>query len=530
MSLGIQQFFSFIHLDLRVRTLLVLICTLFVIKAVIIFIFDYIQARITSNYEREAKSKLYEDAMAASWPFLLKQKIGHLENYMTQEMKWAVRILQMIPDLILDVTSFLIYFIIALRIAPYVTVLAIIIGGVLFLLMRPLVVRVKNYSKEERLLLKEVSHQVNENFTGLKTIKSLQAEEPLVDEGRKIFKQIEFLRLRMHVSKHLTLDLVQPISVIFVSVVFAVSYFQKGFNLAVFVATVYLIQRIFVYIDKAQRTTNQFYSGMPNLLALIDFSDNVRRARELPGGDKKFSFTKELALRDVAFSYGKARTTLSGINIRINKGEMIGIIGPSGAGKTTLIDLILRLFSPTSGVIELDGQAISDISLAEWRKNVGYVSQEIFLKNATVFENIRFYDESISKEKVIEGARLANATQFISDLPNGFETMVGERGVYLSAGQRQRIALARILARSPELLILDEATAALDNESEKMIKLAIENLHGKVTVIIIAHRLTTILDADRIIAIDDGKIVETGAPADLLENHSSYLYKVNNIG
>ena len=212
-------------------------------------------------------------------------------------------------------------------------------------------------------------------------------------------------------------------------------------------------------------------------------------------------------MRDVAFSYGKARTTLSGINIRINKGEMIGIIGPSGAGKTTLIDLILRLFSPTSGVIELDGQAISDISLAEWRKNVGYVSQEIFLKNATVFENIRFYDESISKEKVIEGARLANATQFISDLPNGFETMVGERGVYLSAGQRQRIALARILARSPELLILDEATAALDNESEKMIKQAIENLHGKVTVIIIAHRLTTILDADRIIAIDDGKIV-----------------------
>ena len=174
----------------------------------------------------------------------------------------------------------------------------------------------------------------------------------------------------------------------------------------------------------------------------------------------------------------------------------------------------------------MDKQFIEDIRLRDWRKKVGYVSQDIFLANDTIFNNIRFFDEFISKEQVIQAAKMSHSWDFIQDLPEKFDTVVGERGLRLSVGQRQRIALARVLARNPEILILDEATSALDNESEAAIQRSIESLRGKVTVIAIAHRLSTILDFDKVMVLNDGKIVEQGAPRELLKDTNSQFYKI----
>jgi len=205
------------------------------------------------------------------------------------------------------------------------------------------------------------------------------------------------------------------------------------------------------------------------------------------------------------------------------------VFGASGAGKTTLVDLCLRLLRPAKGVILVDGVPADDISLEDWRKSIGYVSQDIFIKNETIEKNIRFYDDGISERDIIEAAKKANIYDFINNLPDKFQTIVGDRGIMLSGGERQRVALARVFVRSPAILILDEATSALDNESEKAIQDALEAVKSKYTIIIIAHRLSTVMDCDRLIVLADGKILEQGTPAELLKNKDSYFHRVYNL-
>jgi ABC-type multidrug transport system fused ATPase/permease subunit len=214
------------------------------------------------------------------------------------------------------------------------------------------------------------------------------------------------------------------------------------------------------------------------------------------------------------------------VNFSISRGEMVGLIGPSGAGKTTIVDLVLRLFNPTSGEILLDGKNIRKIKLKDWRKNIGYVSQDIFLINDTIANNIKFYDDSISDKEIEEAAKSANIYDFIQNCPEKFETNIGERGIMLSVGQRQRIIIARVLARQPKFLLLDEATSALDNESELKIKESIDGLKGKVPVFIIAHRLSTVMNCDKVLAIENGKIIEQGEPKKLLNDKKSYFYQI----
>lgn len=205
---------------------------------------------------------------------------------------------------------------------------------------------------------------------------------------------------------------------------------------------------------------------------------------------------------------------------------MIGIIGPSGAGKTTTVDLILRLFEPQSGTILIDGVPSTEIRLHELRRNIGYVSQDIFLENDTIEQNIKFYRGYITDEDMMKAAKDAGIYEFIGELPKGFQSMIGERGILLSGGQRQRVILARILAQNPQILILDEATSSLDNESEAVVRQSLDNLKGKVTVIIIAHRLSTVMHLDRLLALEHGRIMEEGTPQELLENPKSYFHKV----
>jgi len=187
------------------------------------------------------------------------------------------------------------------------------------------------------------------------------------------------------------------------------------------------------------------------------------------------------------------------------------------------------LLRPKNGEILIDGANIDEIDKKSWHDNIGYVSQDIFLLNNTIENNIRFYNNSLKRENIIEAAKSANIYDFIETLPNKFQTLVGEQGIQLSGGQRQRIVLARALARKPPILVLDEATSALDNESEHKIQEAIKNLRGKLTILIIAHRLSTVMHSDKILVLKDGIIAEEGSPKELLSNSQSYFYKNYNI-
>jgi subfamily B ATP-binding cassette protein MsbA len=241
------------------------------------------------------------------------------------------------------------------------------------------------------------------------------------------------------------------------------------------------------------------------------------------------SFTNLIQYQDVTFTYENSdRASLSNINLTINHGEVVALVGSSGAGKSTFVDLLPRFYDISSGSIVIDGIDIREITLSDLRSKMGIVTQETILFNDNIFNNIAYGMPNAILEDVVSAAKAANALEFIEELPEKFNTEIGEKGTRLSGGQRQRLSIARAILKNPEILILDEATSALDTESERKVQLAIDNLVKDRTVVVIAHRLSTIVKADRIIVFENGEIVESGKHQELLDKNGKYkkLYEI----
>ena len=234
-------------------------------------------------------------------------------------------------------------------------------------------------------------------------------------------------------------------------------------------------------------------------------------------------FKDSLEFKDVCFEYQKGDDqVLDNVSFKINKGEVVALVGPSGSGKSTIADLIPRFYDALSGEITIDGNDLKNVSLSSLRNNMGIVTQEVILFNDTIKNNISYAQFEKTDDLIKDAAKAANALEFIENTPEGFETIVGERGVKLSGGQKQRIAIARALLKNPSILILDEATSALDTESEKKVQAAIESLMKDRTALVIAHRLSTVQKADKIIVIDSGRVAEIGTHETLFEKNGIY--------
>jgi len=261
----------------------------------------------------------------------------------------------------------------------------------------------------------------------------------------------------------------------------------------------------------------------------FDILDTPRTVIEKPNALKKSDFTSGIVYENVSFSYEQeGKFVLNGINLKVAKNQKIAFVGSSGAGKTTLVNLLPRFYDPTEGTVKIDDVDVKDLSLADLRGLIGIVTQEVILFNDTVANNIAYGMSGYSLDKIEKVAHLANAHEFIKDMPKEYDTIIGERGMMLSGGQRQRISIARAILKNPPILIFDEATSSLDSESEFLIQQAIENLMKDRTVFMIAHRLSSIVNSDRIIVLEDGKIVDEGTNEELQQRSGRYrqLYEL----
>lgn len=300
-----------------------------------------------------------------------------------------------------------------------------------------------------------------------------------------------------------------------------------GVALADTSVVLYSLFRIVPQISTMVYQKNLLDSSYPSYRQVVDIGDKARALRQ-PSGTRAFTgLATGISLRDVSFAYPGGEVALNGVDAEIPKGSMVAFVGESGSGKSTLIDLLMRFHEPTSGSIDVDDVPLATLSVDAYRARIGYVPQDSVLFNTTIRENLMWAAPAATEDAMREACRRANALEFVDRLPAGLDTEVGDRGVRLSGGQVQRLALVRALLRRPDILILDEATSSLDSHSERMIQSALDDLAGDATVVVVAHRLSTIANADRIYVLRQGRVVESGTYGQLLARDGVFARMVH---
>ncbi|MFH1836497.1 MAG: ABC transporter ATP-binding protein, partial [Candidatus Omnitrophota bacterium] len=390
--------------------------------------------------------------------------------------------------------------------------------------------RLRKISQNSQEKIGNINNMLLETITGIKLVKSFGMEEY---ESKNFEKHNQsFYKLSMKSIKRM--KIVSPMTEIMGVACVAVIMWMTGKSivtgeLSAGIFTAFLVA-LFSLMKPVKKLSNVYGINQQALAAterIFNLLDEPITIKEAENPVEIKGFKEKIIFKDVFFKYDKDNV-LKKIDLTIKKGEIVALVGPSGGGKSTLVNLITRFYDPSSGSVQIDGIDLKDVSISSLRDLIGLVTQETLLFNDTVKANISYGHEEIDKEQLIKVATAANAHRFIKDFPKGYDSIIGERGLKISGGQRQRIAIARAVYKNPPILIFDEATSQLDTESEKLVQEAINNLMKGRTVIVIAHRLSTIKHADKIIVIDNGEITESGRHDELLDRSPLYrkLYEM----
>jgi ATP-binding cassette subfamily B protein len=397
--------------------------------------------------------------------------------------------------------------------------------------------KMKENFAESRKHIGELNSQVEDSLLGIRVVKSFsreKLEQEKFDRGNLKFLSLKNQRYKimaMFMSSTRLFDGIMYIVVVVVGALFMLLPQNNPASItpADYVAYLMFVSMLLTAIRRIIEFAEQFQLGISGIERFAEIMDTEPEIVDSKNAKDLENVKGEVEFRDVSFHYeSENRNVLTHLNLKIKAGESIALVGPSGGGKTTLCSLIPRFYDVSSGSILVDGNDIKEVTMSSLRSNIGVVQQDVYLFSGSVRENIAYGKEGATDEEIFEAARLAGAHEFISELPDGYDTYVGERGVKLSGGQKQRISIARLFLKNPPILILDEATSALDNESEKLVQESLEKLACGRTTFTIAHRLTTIRNADRILVLTENGIEESGTHNELIAKSGIYseLYKL----
>ena len=483
----------------------------------------YFAARCTSR----VKTLIHQQVLSFSYPCASAYKVGDLTNYATTGPRAVETQIKITSALLVSFLLISTYLGVLMRISPWLLLGVGLIGVMITALQRYLQPRIRQGSHERNLLEVEISQRVTEEFQALRLLHSSGQLDAADQQLRRRMRELEQIIRR----QTFRLSLVGPIAsfllILAIALITSLSLWLFGGRssgvLPSLVTFVLALQRLNARLSEVAAKFNNLADNTAKIARLNEILTPAGKQFRKLGGLSFVALEQEIRFDRVFLEYSpECPPALRDISFSLPKGQLVALVGPSGAGKSSIADLLTALYSPTSGQILIDGKPLNRFDLASWQQRLGVVSQDTFLFNATIAENIAFGTPGASQADIEASCQAAQATGFIENLPDSYETLVGERGYRLSGGQRQRLSLARAILRDPELLILDEATSALDSQSERLVQEAIEKFERNHTVLVIAHRLSTIVNADQILVLDSGLIVQRGTHKHLLAQEGLY--------
>ena len=506
-----------------------LIIVMFV-KGIAQFTQGYLMQYVSQSILRRIRTACFDRLLNLSLSFYETQRTGQLMSRVTADVLILQNLLSSSTSLLGDMIAFIGFCAYIFYLHWKLALISIVIIPFIGALINKFSRKMKKIGSKMQSRIGDISTILQEFITGVKVIKSFTLEEFVKDKFENAnganFKET----MRGGRINAATTPVIEFINTCGLAIIFwygGYEVIQGNLNAGQLISFLVALVGLFTPIknlSKMSNTISQSVGAGERVFEIIDAPLEIEESSEAISLEE---CRGKVEFEDVIFSYKDNEPVLNGVTLEVKPGEVIALVGPSGGGKTTFVNLIPRFFDVAKGAVRIDGKDVKDLTFNSLRKYIGMVPQETLLFSGTIEENIRFGRLDATKEEIVEAAKFANADKFILSQPNGYETMLGERGVNLSGGQGQRIALARAFLKDPSILILDEATSALDSETENLIKDSLNKLMKNRTTFMIAHRLSTVVKADKIIVLQKGKIVEQGSHAELLAKGGLYsqLYK-----
>ena len=510
------------------------ICLLVVFAFLLKNIFGYLQAYFLSFVEqgsmKDLRDAAYKHLHQLPMSYFKQERVGNLISRITNDVNVVQNsISAAFLNLIREPLTIIVFIGIALSISWQLTLLAFVILPFSMLIIAWIGLKLRKHSSAIQAKMADITSILQETISGVKIVKAFGMEnyenKKFTSETHSFFKMmLRIVRIR-NASSPITefLSVIVGAVIIYYGGVLVLQ--NQSLKAAEFMGFLFAIFQLMPPIKELSTVNNRIQESSAAGDRIFEILDNKPAIVDATDAKEFNYFNNTISFDHILFHYDDGDDlVLDDINFSVNKGEIIALVGPSGGGKSTLVDLIPRFYDPTSGKILIDGNDIKKIKIQNLRSLMGIVTQETILFNESIKNNIAYGLGDYPIEKIIEAAKTANAHRFITELPDGYETKIGERGLKLSGGQRQRISIARAILKNPEIMIFDEATSALDNESELLVQEAIERMMVNRTTFVIAHRLSTIRNASRIIVLDKGKIIQTGTHDELIQD-SNGLYR-----
>jgi len=504
---------------------------IFLVRTVMTFLQSYVSHYAAWKFVAEIRTKIYGHLQRLSVSYYHDKQTGQLmSRVMNDTGSFETLIAHAIPDLVSSIILFIGVTIILFYTNPVLAGLTCI-PIPFILLTAPLIKRIRNMHKEAQILVADFNAKLQDNFSGIKEIQIFNREDDeYVSISDKALKHASALikALFYGAIMHPVIGLLTSLgNVIVIGVGGYLVLFNKGMSISDVVGFLMYLSLFYAPVASFARIIEDMQSGIAGGERVFEVLDAETDIKESPNAEILPKVSGSITFENVTFQYNDDGVVLNDVSFDIPAKKMFALVGPTGVGKTTLAALIPRFYDPVSGNILIDGHDIKDVTLKSLRDNISMVLQDVFLFNGTIKENIIYGRPEASDEEVEQAAKMACIHDFINGLPQKYETVVGERGVRLSGGQKQRISIARSLLCESPILILDEATSSVDTETEQEIQEAIQKIAGSCTLVVIAHRLSTVKRADSIIVLEDGEVKEQGGHDELIEKNGIYKHLVD---